>query len=224
MTDAAALPLDGRGLARWIAAVFDHPEDPEFYWRADPLDGVAPAVNVDAMTRVFAAADRLLAPYSDAQVAHGLSYLTNNACGSVIFDVTGDGVGPAARRAWAASLGALYATVFGPRCRPLLGHLSEGGLDHPLNTVCYMLWDVLPVAGGGDDRDGVDAALLDAMSAGLAQPNPACQESALHGLGHWARACPGEVERRIDRWLAAAAPARPELVAYARAARTGCVL
>jgi len=52
----------------------------------------------------------------------------------------------------------------------------------------------------------------------------ACQESALHGLGHWQRRWPTEVARIIDEFLARNANARAELLAYARSARGGCVL
>ena len=49
----------------------------------------------------------------------------------------------------------------------------------------------------------VDAAYLEVMRQTLALPHDACRESALHGLGHWHRACPGKTERIIDDFLAA---------------------
>ena len=52
----------------------------------------------------------------------------------------------------------------------------------------------------------------------------ACQESALHGLGHWHSLQPDRVESIIDDFLAAHPTARVELLAYARSARCGCVL
>jgi hypothetical protein len=61
------------------------------------------------------------------------------------------------------------------------------------------------------------------MADVLALDSVACQESALHGLGHWQAAYPHVVEATIDRFLAARPRARPELVAYARGARAGCV-
>ena len=62
------------------------------------------------------------------------------------------------------------------------------------------------------------------MAEILALDSLACQESALHGLGHWQHAYPEEVQQIIDRFLNANKNLRPELAAYARSARTGCVL
>jgi hypothetical protein len=45
----------------------------------------------------------------------------------------------------------------------------------------------------------------------------------LHGLGHWTRREPRCIDV-IDRYLAAGKAPRPELLAYARAARGGCIL
>jgi hypothetical protein len=59
------------------------------------------------------------------------------------------------------------------------------------------------------------------MRSTLARPNPACQKSALHGLGHWADVYPEFTAATIDGYLAANPKLRPELVRYAQAARTG---
>jgi hypothetical protein len=52
----------------------------------------------------------------------------------------------------------------------------------------------------------------------------ACQESALHGLGHWQRGHESEVIRIIDGFLAATVRLDPRIVTYAESARCGCVL
>jgi hypothetical protein len=57
------------------------------------------------------------------------------------------------------------------------------------------------------------------MASSLALSSAACQESALHGLGHWRRYDPQDVERIVDAYLAAGAPADPRLIGYAKAAR-----
>ncbi len=54
-------------------------------------------------------------------------------------------------------------------------------------------------------------------------PHPACQEGALHGLGHWGEHAPNRAQELIDMFLSENRAARPELVAYARAARGGCI-
>jgi hypothetical protein len=52
----------------------------------------------------------------------------------------------------------------------------------------------------------------------------ACQESALHGLGHWQRDHDRHVCAIIDGFLADSPDIDPRLIAYANAARRGRVL
>jgi hypothetical protein len=52
----------------------------------------------------------------------------------------------------------------------------------------------------------------------------ACQESALHGLGHWQRDHDPQVNEIIDAFLAATPDIDARLVSYANSARCGCVL
>lgn len=72
------------------------------------------------------------------------------------------------------------------------------------------------------DREFYEA-LIEAMGRILAIPHPASQESALHGLGHWGEHAPARAEALIDAYLAGNHAARPELINYARAARSGCI-
>jgi hypothetical protein len=52
----------------------------------------------------------------------------------------------------------------------------------------------------------------------------ACQESALHGLGHWQRDHDPRVNAIIDDFLEANPDVDTRLVSYANSARCGCVL
>ena len=96
----------------------------------------------------------------------------------------------------------------------------------PLNAVCYMWWDIMPVYGDPrlEDRYALHRAALHVMATVLDFESLACAESALHGLGHWHRAYPERVEGLIDGFLATHSGARPELLTYARSTRYGCVL
>jgi hypothetical protein len=122
------------------------------------------------------------------------------------------------------ALSRLFADLFAPRCTPSLGHLSETG--GPLNTVCYMWWDEFPAIALPDDPDRamLHGAALQVMAYSLQLPSMACQESALHGLGHWRRYDPQHVEGIVDAYIAADRFADPRLRSYAAAARCGCVL
>jgi hypothetical protein len=67
--------------------------------------------------------------------------------------------------------------------------------------------------------------MLDVLTATLALGSIACQEAALHGLGHWHwRGDRSQVAPIVDAFIARNPGARPELLTYARAARGGCVL
>jgi hypothetical protein len=85
-------------------------------------------------------------------------------------------------------------------------------------------WDEFPcLALPGDPHEGAlhDAALR-TMAGILALPSLACQESALHGLGHWQRGHPQQVTRILDAFLQGVPALDPRLAAYARSARCGC--
>ena len=118
----------------------------------------------------------------------------------------------------------VYAQIFAARCAPALGHLSEGA-DQPLNMLCYMWWDSIVLDAVGDTRLDREffGALIEAMGRTLTIPHPACQEGALHGLGHWGEHAPARAEALIDAYLVENRAVRPELVTYARAARSGCI-
>ena len=84
-----------------------------------------------------------------------------------------------------------------------------------------MWWDTSPLI--GSDEDEIIEACLSVMEFCLYLPNIACQESALHGLGHleyedkWGDRC----RKIIDTFLGSKAKNLDELEAYARAAYHG---
>jgi len=91
--------------------------------------------------------------------------------------------------------------------------------------LCYMWWDAIYFGDTGDPRlaQEFSAALIEAMGRTLAIPHPACQEGALHGLGHWGSHAPARAEALINAYLTQNRASRPELVNYALAARSGCI-
>ncbi len=209
----------------WVAHVFDHPVS-EPRWFADPdapfWIGTS-ATAIPYVTRLFEDPLPVISRYTDAQLAQGFWYLVSNGASDCMVALS-DATVPAAERARCMrSFASVFRRVLAARCTPHLSHLDEPGAG-PLNVTCYMWWDLLPFAGAPANpaqRD-LDAAALAVMADALGLPI-ACQESALHGLGHWHAAYPRDVESIVDRFLAAHAHARPELLAYARSARAGCV-
>jgi hypothetical protein len=186
------------------------------WWEPEPRTGI------EHLRRLFSDGPKVLAWFSDAQIAQGLDGLINvTAIGGQPWML--DPVTPAEERAavWHA-IAMFFADLLAPRCSARLGHLSEDG--GPLNRVAYMWWEGFPGLTGPDDpkRELVNGAELCCLEAILSLSSAACQEAALHGLGHRLNGEPRCVAV-IDAFLSSGRAARPELIAYARAARTGCV-
>jgi hypothetical protein len=216
------LPFD-----QWVRHVFDHEvRQPEWYFDLDAAywDG-PPALTVAYMTRLFADPLAAAGGYTDAQLNQGLWYVASNSASNCMLAL-GDASVPLTERVRCLrAIFPLYRDLFAPRCSPHLGHLSEEGTS-PLNSVCYMWWDLVPLVASPADPawSPMDAAILEVMAQTLALPSPACQEGALHGLGHWAWAYPRQVKEIIERFLTRQPQLRPELRQYAKAAQSGCVL
>ena len=124
----------------------------------------------------------------------------------------------------------LFERFFAPRCSSHLSQLDTQGTDtsaiSPLNMICYMWWDLLPIYGKPEEpeRAEFDATCLEVMRLTLDLDSDACRESALHGLGHWSYIYPQEVKAIIDAWLSRHPSITDDLSAYAFAARRGHIL
>jgi len=210
----------------WLDQLFEHSDDePEWYFSDDfEFIEISPRTLTAHVLRRFQAPALLMTDYSDQQIASGLKYLIDNACGGDIRLVSHPAIPQSDRLELAARIDRVYAQIFAARCAPALGNLSEGA-EHPLNMLCYMWWDAIVFDTTGDARLDREffAALIEAMGRTLAIPHPACQEGALHGLGHWGEHAPDRAQELIDMFLSENRAARPELVTYARAARGGCI-
>ena len=104
-----------------------------------------------------------------------------------------------------------------------LSHRSESG--SPLNSACFMWWDLLPLDGSweeGRPSQPIHAEALTVLAELLAISHDACRESALHGLGHLALFHP-EAVPIVEAFIARSPDLRPELLAYAEQARTGYI-
>ena len=220
-------PVDHLSFEQWVYFIFDHPaEGPA--WHADPnapyWDGPA-ALTAEYVFRLFEDPALALEGFTDAEVNNGLWYLISPGLGEHMRCLDDPSLAIGTRVRCIRSCESLFRKLFLPRCSPHLSHRDEPG-SNALNSVCYMWWDILPVYGGPrpEDRVTLHEATLDTMEAVLEMPSIACQESALHGLGHWRSFFPQRTETLINRFLADHLDARSELLAYARSARCGCVL
>ncbi len=112
------------------------------------------------------------------------------------------------------------------RCDEHLSHQDrneQGG--RPLNSICYMWWDCMPTWGSDEGGKSTEMhhTLIACMEQILAIPHMACQESALHGLGHWSGQYPDEVARIVDAYLVRNPNLPDGLKNYALSARCGCL-
>lgn len=210
----------------WLRQVFDHPvADPAWHWdvEADTAEP-APPDCVAYLTRLFEEPESALAPYSDAQINQGLWYLVDASCSNYAFSLIEPEVAWPQRRRGLRAMATLFERLFARRCSEHLLHRDEAGAG-PSNPVCYMWWDVFPAHGRPTEPAyaAVDVELLAVMQRALALDSLACQESALHGLGHWRLHYPGVVEQTIDEFLARSGGIRQELREYAECARLGYV-
>lgn len=210
---------------RWLAHLFDHPvTKPAWYWSED-ADRVEmpPRLLVAHTTRLFQASGDDLLVYADAQVNQGLWFLVSTS--EELFALRDAEVPLGERVACIRSIPTFFERVFATRCTPHLSHNDEAGAS-PLNLVCYMWWDIFPLCGRPDDPSSspIDSACLDAMERCLALASVACQESALHGLGHWVLYYPERCSKAVNAFLDAQPQLPTALVEYARSAREGAVL
>lgn len=213
----------------WLTYVFDHPAadlNQAWYWDIDrDWWDENPADCIRFMTQAFEEAEVLFEPYSDAQLNQGLWFLASNACSNHMFALMDESQPWPLRQRCIASIHRLFEQCFARRCSPHLSHIDEPGAN-PLNLVCYMWWDLIPISGRPDDpmRAALDSAILQVMESTLGLDSIPCRESALHGLGHWQHEYPERVGEIIDRF-SMTRPALPEkLRAYMVNAYAGYVL
>ncbi len=224
--------LTGLDFEAWIEHVFSHAVPfngggVEWYFEmdADRWDGPA-SLTIAHLTRLFENPEPALACFADSQIAQGLYYIVDSGAGGLVLSILDEAVDWPSRHRCVVAIGPLFERLLAPRVAPVLGHLDEQGTK-PLNMVTYMWWGILPVAAKAEPArppDPLNAAILEVMARILKSTNPAIQESALHGLGHSASAHGQEVARIIDAYTASGLVTRKELLAYAKATRSGCVL
>jgi hypothetical protein len=211
----------------WLHFIFDHPtEGPEWYGHPDaPFWNGPPALTAQYVARLFEDPCAPLAEYSDAELNKGLWYLISPGLGEHMLCLDDPELPIAERVRCVRSIESLFRKLLLPRCSHHLSHNNWQGAA-PLNSICYMWWDIMPVYGGprAQDRDALHRAALETMIAVLQLNSLACQESALHGLGHWRAYHPEQIESVINAFIVAHPTAHPDLLTYARSARCGCVL
>lgn len=219
-------------LEEWVRRVFEHPVAREaWYWEIDSDSFELDPIRLIAYsTGLFEESGKLLAPFTDEQVDQGFWFLVGSPSE---LDVLVADVAPLPERLrFIRSIFTLFEQCFAPRCTPYLSHIDEQGVG-PVNSICYMWWDLLwhlitrwrdPGLSSqisveyrlqDSNRDEVDEACISVMELTLELPSVACQESVLHGLGHWGKFRQERCRRVIASFLQRHQDVRPELRKYA---------
>ena len=162
--------------------------------------------------------------FSDKQVNNGL-YLMFGERANIVDALKEPSISAQARTAAIRAIKILYTDCFDLRSRPVLSHLDERGASS-INSICYMLWDVTPITvwGNKGDCEYFDLS-LEVLEFALYLKNPACIESALHGLGHMGSCGTNQrVTRIIDNWIRQTQISHPQLLEYAVRAQQGYIL
>lgn len=228
----------------WIDHFFSHPvplsSEPIWHddFNADYWDG-PPHVTLEYITRAFENAESVFEYFSDAQLNQGFWYMINEGQPYMSPLLENELPWPDRKRA-IRSISTLFEQLFAKRCSPHLSYRDEPGAN-PLNSVCYMWWDIFPSWGSKKDPEyqARDQEFLNVMAATLKLDAVACQESALHGLGHWHLHYPEVTQEIVDDFIERhqLKPAKrqketttptsslnPELLRYVYRARSGRVL
>ncbi len=162
--------------------------------------------------------------FSDKQVNNGLYAMLSDSA-SIVDSLKEPSISAEDRTAAIRAIKVLYTDCFEKRARPVLSHLDEPGAS-AINGICYMLWEVTPINVWGNKGDCEYFNLsLEVLEFALYLKNPACIESALHGLGHMSSSGTNQrVYRIIDNWMRQAKTSRPQLLRYAALAQRGYIL
>jgi hypothetical protein len=217
---------DASSLSQWIAHVFDHPvADPAWYWSLDAaIWEDHPEKVVVYIADTFEQSGEMLAHFTDAQLNQGFWYLVSSSGSDFMFSLVSAEVPLTIRLRALRSFVPLFEQVMARRCSLHLSHLDEQPAN-PLNSACYMWWDILCIHGEPNEpeRTEFDAEVLRVLARLLSIPHDACRESALHGISEWQFYYP-HVRVSVEEWLAQTPGLRPELISYAQRAKVGNVL
>ena len=198
-------PIDATGYdyERWIRFAFDHPVSGKPWYYTEEMHFVCnPSAVITYYARLFRDPWPSLSAYDDARLEQGVWFVVGSQLAEWLWD---DDIPLNLRLECVAAMPAMF---------------REFLADRPLETACWMWWDMLRTF---DDHP--DARIVEAMVRALAEvllvPARHCQMSALHGLGHLRH----ESKEEIIRAFLGNCPALDnEIGEYAQKAIAGTVL
>jgi hypothetical protein len=141
--------------------------------------------------------------FDEKQVCMGLRYLVNPSCSPIPYLYLDASIDFSIRSNAIMSMQALFQNLFANLSSEHALYQASGGSPLSYRETCYMWWEMFPRHGvpRRADMEETDAIICQTISSILEIDNLACQESALHGLGHWFSSRPNEVSEAIKSFL-----------------------
>jgi hypothetical protein len=197
------------------------PEDIRWEEELDPRNAC------ELLTALFENPTILSPRFSDAQINQGLSLLAYSELSEYVRSLREPSVPWEWRERGLRSIYTLYRDLFAVKCTGFsTQRKARGEPENPLNQLCYMWWDGTYLAWNTGEPEAayVDAVILAVLRDTLQLPSLACQEGALHGLGHLNQSLQPQAAAIIDDYLKQNPSLPKDLRAYAKQARKGGVL
>ncbi len=198
-------PIDATGYDydQWMRFAFDHPVEKKPWYYTEEMDFVCdPNVVITYYTRLFRDPRSITAAYDDAQLEQGIWFVVSSQLAEWLWDAE---ILLELRLECIAAMPGMFREVLAER---------------PLETACWMWWDMLRTFDSDPDQRIV-GAMVAALTEVLQLPSRHCQMSALHGLGHLRH---DAKEGVIRAFLSASRDVDSEMVQYAEKAIAGTVL
>ena len=198
-------PIDATGydFEQWIRFAFDHPvSDTPWYYGEEVFFTCDPHTVIGYYTRLFHNPRPVLSHYDEAHVEQGLWFVVGSQLSEWLWDAD---IPQRLRVECVEAMSVMF---------------REFLIDHPLDTSCFMWWDMLRYFGDSPDPAIVSSICL-TLDQVLRLPARHCQMSALHGLGHLNHE---SKEGIIRSYLAANPKIDDELRQYAEHAIAGRIL
>lgn len=212
----------------WIEAIFDHPvptgSGEAWYWDIDMyVEELTSSTGVEYFTRLFLEGHTCLRRFTNDQIGQALWYLNDPSCSDHARCVLNLDVNESVRNRCLESIPVFFEKVLAARGENKMdSYVTDDDEVVLINQAFFMWWDVSPICPGNLLPKQIEIC-FDSMQRILSIDHIACQKSALHGLGHWHDDNPERVEEIIDAFIANNPEMNPDLLTYARQARTGYI-
>jgi hypothetical protein len=192
-------------ISEFTQYLYDRPvNNAEWYFEDDHQDLALPKDQlVQLATEAFNSVVEVVDDFSEKQICMGLQYLVDPSCGPIPYLYVDTSIDFAIRSSAIASMQTVFRHLFANLRNELGLYRTSGGAPLSFGETCYMWWDMFPRHGVPmrSELEETDAFICRTIGSILEIDSLACQESALHGLGHWFSSRPDDIAKMIGAFL-----------------------